>query len=298
MNILTEASGSLVTGYLLRAIQAAEHRAIASDITEECAARYLADDYIVCPGWRDAQLWEKMEKLLAAHRVDAVFPSFDETLLGWAERREHFAARGVTVIVSPVESVRICQDKWLTYRHFVSAGIPTPKSSLSQDFGLVKPRRSRGGAGVQITDAPVPMEGMISQEPLAGQEYTVDVFCDREGEPVYIIPRKRLDVRDGKSTAGVTEFLPEIDRWSREICRSLKFAGPINLQCFVHNGEVRFTEINPRVAGGMALGFAASENWLDLAVRHFIQNEPCKPKPVVFGMKMFRTYAEVFVSPD
>jgi carbamoyl-phosphate synthase large subunit len=45
----------------------------------------------------------------------------------------------------------------------------------------------------------------------------------------------------------------------------------------------------------MALGFAATENWIDLIVRNLIHRELLTPRPVRVGLEMRRYYAEVFV---
>jgi len=297
LRILTEASGSLISAYIIKAIQEAGHIAVASDVETEIAGRFLAADFIEMPRKSDPRLWEKTRKLLQAHRVDMVIPSFDEMLLGWATRRQELLRRdGVHVVVSPPQTVEIFRDKWRTYQCFKRHHIPTPATSLSQKYPLVKPRAGRGSVGITVPNGPVAMRGMVSQELLAGDEYTVDVFCDARSVPVYIVPRKRLGVCQGKSTGGVVVDQPEIARWVRVLCQATPFRGPINLQCFVGpDGAVRFTEVNPRLAGGMALAFAATENWIRLAVDHFVLGKPIRPKPVAYGTRMLRYYAEVFV---
>ena len=49
MRILTEASGSLVGGFLIKAIQSVGHEAIASDIDPYSVGRYLAMNLYKCP---------------------------------------------------------------------------------------------------------------------------------------------------------------------------------------------------------------------------------------------------------
>lgn len=296
LRILIEASGSMTSAYLIRAIQEAGHQCVASDIDEECFGRYLADDFVKMPPKEAPDLWHQMDYILSDKRIDIVIPSLDETLTGWAERIEHFRSKGVHVVLSPLESIAACQDKWRTYQFFSEHGIPTPQTSLAQNFPLVKPRNGRGAAGVKITSEAVDMRGMISQEVLEGIEYTIDVFCDQNKIPVYIVPRRRINVREGKSTEGVVEEQPEINRWVETICQKLPFYGPINMQCFVlPNGAVKFVEINPRIAGGMALGFAATENWFRLIVDNLIGGLPITPRPVAYGMRMKRYYAEVII---
>ncbi|VBB05538.1 atp-grasp fold duf201-type [Lucifera butyrica] len=294
--ILTEASGSMTAAYLIKAVQSAGCLAVASDIDENCAGRFLADDFLVMPAVHDPQLWEKITKALLAAHINVVIPSLDETLLAWAQQKERFRELGIYVMLSEPDTVRRFQDKWLAYNFFREIGVPTPATGLEQKYPLVKPRHGRGSQGIKITDNPIDMDGMISQELIEGEEYTVDVFCDRDAAPVYIIPRRRIAVKEGKSTGGQTVYNKEIIMWIRKICREIPFLGPVNFQCFVcADGSVRFIEINPRIAGGMALGFAASENWVKLMIHHFIQGEAIIPKPVQYGLEMRRYYAEVFI---
>ena len=93
------------------------------------------------------------------------------------------------------------------------------------------------------------------------------------------------------------ELHPGIIDQVRRLCAAVKFSGPINAQCFISDaGEISFVEVNTRIAGGMALGFAATENWLPLLVDHFVAGKAIVPKPTQDGMRMLRYYAEVFVS--
>ncbi len=55
-----------------------------------------------------------------------------------------------------------------------------------------------------------------------------------------------------------------------------------------------FVEINPRIAGGMALGFAATENWVPLFIDIIQGNKVVSQNCIKWGMKMFRTYQEFY----
>jgi len=294
---LLDASGTLISHFVIRAVREAGFRSVGSDISE-CAATYLADEFVIFPKFSNPKLWEIIENEIAGRGINVVIPTFDETLLKWAEKKQYFREKGVHVIVSDPASIAVCQDKWETFRFFKENGIPTPETSLQQDYPLVKPRLGRGGKGILINaPAGTDMTDMISQELLKGKEYTIDIFCDRDHNPVYIIPRLRMNVIDGKSVNGITVDNPAIISWVKTICSKLPFNGPVNMQCFESpEGEIKFTEINPRLGGGMALGFRASENWISLIVSNLIEGKPVQPAPVSFGLKMFRYYNEVFES--
>lgn len=293
--IMTEAAGGVTSGYLIRAIQDAGHTAVATDIDPESVGCHLADDFFRVPGKDARDLWERTRELLERHDIDLVIPSLDETLRGWAERKSKFADAGTHVLVSPPDTLRVTQDKWRTYQFFREHQIPTPETSLDQTYPLVKPRRGRGGQGVGTPSGKVDMEGKISQELVQGQEYTIDVFCVENGEPIYIVPRKRLKVVDGKSVNGVTVKNDELNEYVRKICDELDFLGPVNIQCFESKNDVKFIEINPRIGGGMGLSFEATENWIELAVDHFLGGGGVSSKGVNYGVKMMRYYDEIFV---
>ena len=298
MRILTEASGSLVSGYLIRAIQEAGHDAVASDVSPDVVGRYLAEDFIRMPSAQDPELWPKTGRLLAEHGIDLVIPSFDDTILGWSQRLfDPGGTLATRVVISDAEVIATFTDKWLAAEFFVANGIPTPRTSLTQDHPLVKPRLGRGGSGVAITDQPVDMIGMISQELAAGVEYTVDVLCDLDGDPIYVVPRQRGAVRDGKSTQGTVVQNPQVEAVVRRLCASTRFRGPVNVQVFADGADVTVIEVNPRIAGGMALGFAATENWIPLICRMLDGEAVAATAPVRWGMQMMRFYAEVFVPP-
>lgn len=296
MKILTEASGSLVCAFLIKAIQDAGHQAFASDVNPVCAGRWLADGFLQMPHSSDPELWRKTISLIEESKIDLVIPSFDETLFEWADGSHLNNGRSqAQVLLSPPDVVNTFLDKWEAYKFFTANNIPTPLTSLDQEFPLVKPRKGRGGKGVIFPEKPVDMKNHISQQVVAGEEYTVDVLCDNNHKPIYIVPRKRIDIRDGKSTQGIVVQHEVIHNLVQDLCAASRFRGPINIQCFSNSDqEVTVIEVNPRISGGMALSFAATENWVPLMVSMVTSSEELRPKPVKYGLRMARYYAEVF----
>jgi len=296
MKILTEASGSLVSAYLIKAIQGCGHTAVASDVNKENHAICLADEFIVFPYSNNPNLWEIIEEQLISFKIDMVIPSFDETLLGWAERKEYFKQKGIHILISDTKSLNTFLDKYTAYKFCNTHNIPTPKTSLTQDFPLVKPRFGRGGSGIYIGDKTQDMHEMISQELIDGLEYTVDCLFDKDSKPIYIIPRIRMDVKDGKSTKGIVVKHELILNYIKKMAKHVELIGPINFQFMEKEDKsLYFLEVNPRIAGGMALGIAASENWIDLIIQNFIENKNIEPKEINYGLKMMRYYAECFI---
>jgi len=296
MKILTEASGSLVSGYLIKAIKESGNIAVASDVNKNNHSLCLADEFIVFPYSNNPKLWEIIEEKLIEYKIDLVIPSFDETLLEWSKRKKYFENKGIHVLISDADSLEIFLDKYNAYEFCKTHNIPTPKTSLTQDYLLVKPRFGRGGSGLYIGNESQNMNEMISQELITGIEYTVDCLFDKNGKPIYIIPRQRMDIKDGKSTKGIVVKHEIIVKYIKEMAKQIKLEGPINFQFMEKEDKsLYFLEVNPRIAGGMALGIAASENWINLIVDNFIKNKNIEPKNINYGLRMMRYYAECFI---
>lgn len=298
MNILIESSGSHVASFMIKAIKEAGHRAIASDINPICVGRYLADGFVKFPSYNSLQLWQEIGEIIDKESIDIVIPSFDGTLLGWSKAKYlEFCDYDCKVLISEPDVINTFLDKWNAYQFFVKNNIPTPNTSLDGNYELIKPRLGRGGKGIFRKNKDIDMTNNISQELIKGQEYTVDILCDQESNPLFIIPRKRLSIKDGKSTEGIVEDVKLIEQLTRRICSLKNFRGPINMQCFIKDdGEISVIEINPRIAGGMALGFAASQNWIELFV-NILYDIPIKNlADVKYGLRMLRYYDEIFIS--
>ena len=295
MRMFLEAAGCLTANFLISAIKESGNECIASDANPNSIGRYLADEFVTVPFAKDDNYADVVLKILVDKKVDMVIPTLDDALMKWALMKDRLSENGITLAISDASALEICLDKWNTYRAFKSNGIPTPETSLKQDYPLVKPRNGRGGSGVSITDHPVDMKGMLSQELLNGDEYTIDVFINSEHKPVYIVPRLRMGIKDGKSTGGVVIENQLINEGVEKICKAIPLKGAVNIQCFVNGDSVKFTEINPRFGGGTVLGMKATENWIPLIVDTF---KDCKAvhasKQVEYGLKMGRYYAEIF----
>lgn len=102
-------------------------------------------------------------------------------------------------------------------------------------------------------------------------------------------------MRDGKSTQGEVCNVKEINQAIQKIAKEIELIGAINFQAFLtKEGELYFIEVNPRLGGGSALAFAASENWITLMIDSLIFKKEIQPKPIRYGLKMARSYTEVF----
>ena len=95
---------------------------------------------------------------------------------------------------------------------------------------------------------------------MPGPEITNDVICDLDGKLLGVVSRRRIEVRCGEVSKGVTLRDERITAACAVIGEALPAIGPVTVQCMMKDGIPHFTEINARFGGGVPLGIAAGAN--------------------------------------
>ncbi len=262
---------------------------IGTDITEDAPALYFCDKTRIVCRIKDEQYIPMLLKLCKEEEVDCLIPTIDTDLLTLAENKEQFEAIGTKVLISTVDKVKLCRDKNYTADYFISLGLKSPMSfntvekyetalrAGKQHFpAFVKPKDGSSSINAykvdNLTDLKLyaeKIEEYIVQPFIRGREYTVDVFCDYYGNPVYITPRKRLAVRAGEVLK--TEIIQD-DTMIDEmliLIKDFKPCGQITVQLIrdEDTGEDYYIEINPRFGGGAPLSMKAGADSAEAVIK-------------------------------
>jgi carbamoyl-phosphate synthase large subunit len=277
-NVLITAASRRVP--LVRAFRRALDRlgtgsVVVTDVNPLSPAVYAAERAFRVPLASEPDYVDRIRDICAAMDVGLVVPTIDDELTPFAVAAPAFAAAGVCVAVSPVETTRICNDKHATCVALAAKGIAAATSfvpgSLPQQprFPLfIKPRYGRGSVSAYpvrnarelaffLDYVPDP----VVEEYLDGPEFTIDVLCDFSGRPLSIVPRQRLVIRAGVTDRGRTSSDPALIALADACTAALPFAGPVNIQCRVVNGRPTVFEINPRFSGGIPLTIEAGADF-------------------------------------
>ena len=86
-------------------------------------------------------------------------------------------------------------------------------------------------------------------------------ICDFTGQPLSIVPRRREVIRAGVTDRGRTVNDPVLLRLAETCAETMQFAGAVNLQCRVVDGQPVIFEINPRFSGGIPLTIHAGADF-------------------------------------
>lgn len=252
---------------------------IAIDMSDLSSAYHSADRAFRVPPCFSPDFVGSVFNLAREHQIGLVIPTIDPELPGYSRHRDEFSKHGITVVISKPETIDLTNDKVNTHRWLEEKGFPTVRQSFLEEvlsepeaweFPLiVKPRAGSASRGVfrvntgeqlaflaRQSDA----EDLIVQVPAPGREYTVDVLVNRSGRCVCAVPRKRLEVRAGEVSKGITVRHPMVEGLAKSIAEALPGSyGPMNIQIFhdADSGALNVVEINPRFGGGYPLTKAA-----------------------------------------
>lgn len=209
------------------------------------------------------------------HAIALVVPTIDTELLVLARHRDALAAEGVHLAVSAESLVRQCRDKRETSSLFVSLNIDTPAIYARDQIQFpcfAKPYDGSCSVGAHrilrasdLTESMVQDEKTMFMELVDSRvpEYTVDAYFNRIGELRCLVPRRRLEVRAGEVSKGVTRRDHVYDYLLPRLKKLEGARGCLTLQLFADDTTGKFAalEINPRFGGGFPLSYEAGANY-------------------------------------
>jgi len=315
LTVLRTAAGSAVAPFVIRALRRIEGvRVVAADSDPLSCGFAFADRSVVVPRADSPEYVAALLDVCEREAADWLFPDLDEELPLLARERKRFEERGTRVVLSEARAIERTVDKLETARFLGERGFPTPKTWLAADFLagrdggfplILKPRRGRGGAGVRRVDGAEELDfhrrrnpDLLAQEWLRGTEYTIDTLSDLQGRFLYASVRERIATDSGISIKGRTARHPGIEGQVRAIAEALPLSGPACVQGIDDGSGIRFTEVNPRLGGGVALSIAAGAPILSDLVRLLRGEPPVGPTDFRAGLVMLRHWEEVFIDEE
>lgn len=294
---------------------------IGADITNSAPALQFCDKAEIVCRISDEKYIPSLLAICEKEQVNCLIPTIDTDLLLLAENKGRFEAIGTKVLISCPEKVRICRDKNYTADYFISLGLksPLPVNSVEKyEAGLqegsvafpafIKPKDGSSSINAykvdHLADLKIYAEKIgdyIIQPFISGKEYTIDIFCDYEGNPVYITPRERLAVRAGEVLKTKITQDDIMVAEMKTLIADFKPCGQITVQLIqdVKTGDNYYIEINPRFGGGAPLSIKAGADSAE-AVLQMLSGEELtyKPKAAKDGAIFCRFDQSVCVNED
>lgn len=282
MNVLLTSIGRRVS--LARAFRrevaayAPGGRLLGADVSGLSAGFHDADAAFLVPRCTDSDYIPQLLDIVRRERVRIIIPLIDTELGILSHHRDTFLREGCHVIVSDLEQILLTRDKAKSAQRFRELGFDAPRVITIEQLRapdalryplFLKPSGGSGSIGAVRIDGPAELryelartESPVVQSFEGGEEFTIDVFCDLRGVARCAVPRKRLEVRAGEVSKGLTvkdrALMSAASRLATALggCR-----GCVTLQCFRQGRRFVFFEANLRFGGGYPLAHAAGANF-------------------------------------
>jgi carbamoyl-phosphate synthase large subunit len=282
-------------------------------VTIDCdplaVGRYLSDINYIVPLSTSKNYWDKVLDIIIKEKITLIIPTGDSDIKHFAKHKNKLNKLGVTVFMSDYDSIIKCQDKKLFFDCCYSK-FPLPFTS--SNYGdlkfpmFAKPEYGSGSRGIKVCNEISDIKTLdkeesihrssnyLFQEYLPGQEYTVDVLCDLESNPIIVVPRKRLQIKAGISSKGQIIKNKEIENLCKNLCIYLNLKGPVCIQLKEDSkGRFKFIEVNPRLGGGTYFSTLAGVNFLELMLK--IKNKQQFKIPKFKEITILRYYNEIVI---
>jgi len=250
----------------------------------------------------------KIIEIIEKEKINAIISNPEEELLQLSKNKEKIEEKNTILLCPDFETVEICAYKKKTYKFLNSIGILIPEnySKEAPKFPcVVKPDFGRGGSNVyyaknqeELTFYLKKIKEPIIQEFLQGEEFSVDILADKEGQSLSVIPRIRLKTESGISTRGITVSNEKIINYCKKIVKELKIFGPSCIQCIKSGEKIKFLEVNTRFGGGSILSIKADQNIIPNLMRLINNEKPIVSKSFLENLTMNRYYSEVFYQKE
>jgi carbamoyl-phosphate synthase large subunit len=265
---------------------------ITADYQKNAPASFVADFHEQVPRVKTPNYINCLQKICEKYQIKLLIPLIDTELFFLSLHQDSFEAMGIKLLVSSPQTNEICCDKRKTYTFFKSIGVQTPEifnpakiltDSQAQYPFLIKP--ANGSCSLGVTKVKNAKElnffkdyipNAIVQEFVVGEEYTLDILADFQGQVKSVVPRLRIETRAGEISKGITVKNQAIIAAGKKVVEALPGAvGCLTVQCFLlPNGELKFIEINPRFGGGVPLSIKAGADFPRWIIEMMLGREP------------------------
>lgn len=267
-------------------------RVIAADANpDHSAACQIAAAAFQLPRLDHPAYSEQLLQLCQQEQVGLVVPTIDTELQLLADNRARFADAGIAVVVSASELVRQCRHKGLTHELFSTYQIPVPASidphqprfpvfvkpvdgsssqhiAIARNHAELRTAQQTAGSGRELLYLEL-------VDPSRYAEFTVDLYYNRHHQLCCVVPRRRIEVRAGEVSKGITEANDIIPFLRERIDHLPGAVGCLTLQLFrQRDGEsILGIEINPRFGGGYPLTYRAGASFPDWLIREYLLDQ-------------------------
>ena len=258
------------------------------------AACQVADAYFKAPRLDDPNYIDVLIEFCKAQNIGLIVPTIDTELLELAKNKTKFEEQGIAVVISSVDFVSKCRDKRLIHKFFEGHNINVAKEFSKDNFELplfIKP--TDGSRSIDtfvvkskedLTEYHFDNKNLMFLEYLDHaeyDEYTCDLYFGKDHILKCVVPRKRIEVRDGEVYKALTSNNAIVPYLKNNLSYIKGAVGCLTAQFFMNkmdNSKIYGIEINPRFGGGYPLSYLSGANFSKWIIEEYILAQTIEDK--------------------
>lgn len=246
-----------------------------ADSSSHVIGKYFVDEFWVMPNLNKLSL-DILINYCKEKEISAIIPTRDGELKYFAKYKDFLNKNGVSIMVSNIAAIDVCSDKQKFYEFGIQKGfpvIPTDKeiSQISTENYVVKERHGSGSNGLGLDLSKNKAERFahklinpVYQPYIAGKEYSIDVYVNKQSKGIGSIVRSRDLIVNGESQVTTLINHPKLEKISLRFAEALSLYGHSVFQAIEkENGDIYFIECNPRFGGASTLSIQAGLHSFD-----------------------------------
>lgn len=263
----------------------------AVDANPEANIQFYAHEFRVVPPVVDEPeaYIDSLVELCGELDLDCIIPQNDLDLITIAEARDRFRDHGVEVTGAPAPVTRAVGDKLEMVDWMERHDLPYPEtwhpSEVPEDAlpVVVKARRGQGAARFETVRDRRRLEQLdpdevVAQPQIEATEYNLDILRSAGGEIVSVVPKEKLEMRNGATNKARSVETPDLLELGCRIGRATEHVGSIDVDVMVDPATEQkwVIDINPRVGGGFPYTSRYAPRYVDalLAICNGEEPEP------------------------
>lgn len=300
INILCTCAGrrNYIVEYFQNILHGKGGKVYAANSDRYSSALSVADEGFIVPSLYDDTYIDVLVNLCQKHQISAIIPLFDLELPVLAQAKPKLEENGIQVVVSSVDVIQICNDKWLTNQFLEQNKLSSPKTYQHIDHLnsaidheeirfpiIIKPRWGMGSIGLNHADDFSELSVLYSrtikdiqntyllhesfdklefavlfQEKLVGVEFGLDIINDLQGEYVTTLVKQKITMRSGETDCAVTVQNDILKKLGEKIGKALKHVANLDVDVIMTEEGPFVLELNPRIGGGYPFSHLAGAN--------------------------------------
>lgn len=242
----------------------------------------IIDHYIQVPEVLSDYYVHSILEICKRNNINVLVPILDEELYLFSKYK---LQEYVKILLPDIETVDFFRNKLLASTELnnifpgISPQIYSDMHSVNCEKVIIRKNQSIGSQGIIVRDkeklniSDFNNPDYFVQQYIEGTEYTVDMLTDRYGDLKLVVPRKRLQIKNGVSTkVEITN-----DRQIIDICKTIydkyRIPGLSNVQFIKTDNAIYFIELNMRFAGMGIASVLASYDYISNYVLYLTDNE-------------------------